>query len=81
MIGLWAPARQFPSQPSLLVISLTERTARVCLPPRSRLRWHASKSPLSFPCLSLAFNSLPLPSRSHGQCQHWQDVSDSIESP
>ena len=60
MVGFWVPARQFPSQPSLLVISLPERTARVCLPPRSRLRWHASTSPLAFPCPSLAFTSLPL---------------------
>jgi hypothetical protein len=69
MIRFWAPARRLPSYPSLLVISLTERTALVCSSLCFQLRWYAFKRPLSFPCLSLAFHSLPLalsPSRAHG---------------
>ena len=52
------PARVTPVQSSLLVIILTQRTVLVCPPLSSWLGWHADKSQLSLPGLSLACGRL-----------------------
>jgi hypothetical protein len=53
MRELPVPARFTPGQPSLLVIIFMQRTVLVCPPLSSWLGWHADKSPLSLPGLSL----------------------------
>ena len=60
MMEMPVPARLTPVPSSRLVIILMQRTALVCPPLSSWLGWHADKSPLSFPGLSLACGSLLL---------------------
>jgi hypothetical protein len=60
MMGCSVPLRPTPTPPSRLVSFLTQQTALVCLPLSSWLSWHAAKSPLSFPGLSLAGGRLRL---------------------
>jgi hypothetical protein len=58
MMGMPVPARFTPSQSTLLVIILMQRSVLVCPVLSSRLGWHADKRPLSFPGLSLACGRL-----------------------
>ena len=58
MMEMPVPARLTPVQSPRLVIILMRRMVLVCPPLSSWLGWHADKSHLSFPSLSLACGRL-----------------------
>ena len=60
MMEMPVPARLTAVQSSRLVIILMRRMVLVCPPLSAWLGWHADKSPLSFPGLSLACGRLLL---------------------